>query len=462
MAYGRHNWDRSGHMISIREKPPLSRERPICGFLRDSELPTTSTRDQSSVLSRGEVEQLCQVARRLRGEMRSALDALPEPIDGPSALGELLNLDRATAHRLLQLARSGGGEFRWLQRGPGVQAIRQFAQAAHECGVDAGVTASVEAAADRYEEVINELAGSKSKLMRRLEVAESQLTRERGDVNEAGRERLRAQLFENASALIGRHMDVRIDMMIMRPSSVKKDWLECVWLRGIIGHRAGPGSPALAIGYHDFGRRDGASTRSGAQNVLAGSMEEGERRSVVLDAFSTQPPPLMVSKSASGRLMQVVDPKATAKGEAVDVVVAQRMSTAVMHPKFEARPVLELNALVREPARALLFDVYLHRELAQGALADLDLYVWSPTLEQSLADHWFDRLPTQAALQVLGRGLGRARSPLFDRHAELTRHVFDQVEWPAEQFVGYRCGVQYPMWGGAYAMTFDYSATSEQ
>src|SRR5690606_17622437 len=119
-------------------------------------------------------------------------------------------------------------------------------------------------------------------------------------------------------------------------------------------------------------------------------------------------------------------------------------------------PVLELNAMIREPARALIFDVYLHREMARRAIPQLDLYLWSPGLDQSLSDVWFDALETSTPLQLLGPGPRRCESAAFVRHADLTRSVFEKLGYDAGEFVGFRCEVAFPMWGGAYAISFDF------
>ena len=57
----------------------------------------------------------------------------------------------------------------------------------------------------------------------------------------------------------------------------------------------------------------------------------------------------------------------------------------------------------------------------------------------------------------LGRGLERAATDAWSRYGELMRSAFERLGWNADDFVGFRAEVAYPMWGAAYFAVFDYA-----
>jgi hypothetical protein len=227
-------------------------------------------------------------------------------------------------------------------------------------------------------------------------------------------------------------------------------------VRGLIGHRAWPHAQPISVELLGTVTPDPGSADSHLL-ALDGRAVTDPLASTILTSFSTQPLPVVVSRGLGERVRNVIDPDYTASGHAVDVVVGYQRLRAGQHPAYDEVPTLEVGAMIREPTRSLVLDVWLHRDMAAGAVPALETYVWSPTLRATLADHWLDRLPTSPLLRVLGRGTGRAATPAYARHAELTGAAFAQLGWDAGEFVGYRAEVEYPMWGGAYFAVFDYS-----
>ena len=58
---------------------------------------------------------------------------------------------------------------------------------------------------------------------------------------------------------------------------------------------------------------------------------------------------------------------------------------------------------------------------------------------------------------MLGTGVSRVASPGYERMPDLTRHLFEQAGWDADEFVGYRCEAAYPVWRAGYCMAFDFT-----
>jgi hypothetical protein len=420
-------------------------------------------------LAPGEVDSLRQVLRRLSGELRAALQHVPEHREGASALSRSLNVDRATAHRALSLAAKRTPESAAVLDAPGPDAMRLLLRAlARRDQID---LASLDSAVTQYRRVVQELGGgSKSRLARRLAVTAPGESEDRsgrsgrgaarrsdnGSVRARRENELREQLFGIVSELLGKQTQTRVDLMICRVSPENPRLMDYAQVRGLIGHRAWPHAQPVSVELLGTVTPGPASDDSGVL-TLDGKTVTDPLASTTLADFSTQPLPVVVSRGLGHRVRNVIDPNYTAKGNSVDVVVGYQRLRAGQHPAYDDVPALEVGAMIREPTRALVLDVWLHRDMIAGAVPSLETYVWSPTLRATLADHWLDRLPSSPLLQVLGRGGGRAATPAYARHAELTAEAFAKLGWNHDEFVGYRAEVEYPMWGGAYFAVFDYS-----
>lgn len=366
-------------------------------------------------------------------------------------------MDKATAHRVLALASGSADDLSVLAQIPGDAGLMRFAEACRASGMDPGVVAGLESAAERFGRVIRDLAGSKTRLLARVRASGPPDRMRRAHTDPGEELRRREALYRAASEMIGRSTETRVDMMIFRPSDERSGWYDHTWVRGLFGHVSRAGASPISMGFVAKTER-GVEARDGSlYETLDADALIGHAPRAVLGEFSTSPVPLITSKGRDHRVSLIVDPEASASSEGgIDLAVAQHRKAIGPDPSQERPPVLELNAMIREPVRTLLFDVYLHREMARRAIPQLDLYLWSPGLDQSLSDVWFDALETSTTLQILGPGLRRAESVSFRRHGELTRAVFEKLRYEGDEFVGFRCEVAYPMWGGAYAMTFDF------
>lgn len=47
------------------------------------------------------------------------------------------------------------------------------------------------------------------------------------------------------------------------------------------------------------------------------------------------------------------------------------------------------------------------------------------------------------------------RSADVPRYDEIVRHVFEELDWDPARFRGYRCRIDYPIYGSQVTMVFD-------
>lgn len=408
-------------------------------------------------LTRTELAEAEQVARRLHGELKACVALLPEGERGGSAMSRSLNLDRATCQRLVATTSKPDAGAGTLVQLPGVQGLRQFLGAmrlrTHDEDGQEQLTAA-EAAVDRLETLIGELGGSQRRLRARLAGGGTEPEARSGAANDDVR--LRETLFRAGAAVTGRWSETSVSLSIIQPTPGPSGaagepgptaTTQTVRLRAVLGHNA---------------RVDAVPLEVGSANPLdasAGGTPAAHRApATLLEGFCSRPMPRLVSHTAGYRVVHVIDSAEPGPIENADVVLADREPVVDRHPALMTPPMGEVWSLINFPSRRLLMDVFLHRELAERCQASLEVHMWTPNVVQHAATRWSTRFPGGPRLLNLGSGLEGAASPSYARHAELVAHMFARMGLDAGSFVGYRCEVEFPIWRAGYCLAFDFGA----
>jgi hypothetical protein len=306
------------------------------------------------------------------------------------------------------------------------------------------------AAADAYENVSRKVAGSRRRLLSRIEASSSPSATAGG----ADAERLRAQLFEAAAGLAGRFSQTWLAAHIYEPAADPAQLIQ-TRAHGLIGHVAR--EDAVPLTFHVFTSPAGPGAppdvEIGRLSPLIASADESAPPEV-LRQFSTQPLPVVRSRQPDEFLVQTVDAHPDATSRPFELVFG--MVGAMAHPSAAPPFVEELWALINFPVRWLLLDVFLRRDLARTCLPGLDVHLWRPDFASQVGERWQTRFSTAPKLQVLGADLDQP-SPAYARQPELLRYLFAQRQQDPRDFVGYRCEVAYPMWRTGYRITFDFA-----
>ncbi len=409
-------------------------------------------------IERAEAE---QTARRLYGELRGVIGLLPEHDRGGSAMARALELDRATCQRLVAATARPDSGVETLVQLPGVMGLRQFIESVEKRCAQLGhgaieQLAAASAAVDRFEVLIHELGGSQRKLKARL--ASERAGGPGGFISSTGASNdpvVRESLFRAGAAVTGRWSESSIAVSVIRPVPSDPSRTQTVKLRALIGHHARADAVALEIGH------------TSPTQVLAPSPGHDPNTphwrtpGILIEPFCSTPLPRMVSHTAGSRIVHVIDPPLPGETNNTDIVIADREPNEDVHPATLDPAVGEVWALMNFPARRLIFDVYLHRDIACRCIPSLELHLWTPQTGAHASSRWSTRFPGGPRLGLLGPGLRGSQTDSYARHAELTAHLFERVGWESEQFIGYRCESIFPVWRGGYCMVFDFSSPAE-
>lgn len=416
-------------------------------------------RDHATPLSSIELSTTNRIVDRVHSELRTMLSELPEEArGGGSALARALGIDRATCQRVLTTARRPSQGADLLFGMPGVEGLREFAAAAAKCGASEAATRNLLAALGELDALIKRLAGSHAHLCRRLRAplrrgpALADLTASLDLELGTNEPELadRRWLFLAATRVVGRASEATTGIQIVFPADGAPGMAESVTAMAHIGHRTRAGAIPLVLKH---GRSmHFASVGRDAAGALAPIVPQFCSPEVIRNTT----PGASYHDDREGRvtLVQVID---AAGAGPFDLVTATRSGKPFPHPTDKFPPVEEMWLLVTFPARHALLDVYVHHDLARGSVQSLEVHLWGPDLEKSSGRRWTTRLPGGPPLQLLGRGLERAASPVVPRHAELTQWLFDSIGLSPNDFVGYRCTEQYPIWRAGYRIARDFT-----
>lgn len=398
-----------------------------------------------------------QLSRRLHSELRGAVALLPLAERGASAMSRWLSIDRATCQRIVGAISRPDATSETLVQLPGVEGLRQFANAMAERYTDPVAVerlAAVRAAIDRFESVLAELGGSQRRLKERLDAGKGPDSQD--FIQGPDSEKAREALFRAAVGVMGRWSALTVSVGMIRPLPDDPLRTDSVRVLGSLGHRWREPCIPLEVGRTASLR----PTEPGEARPLFATLDGvpilGATPGVILDQFCSNPAPQIIAREIGRRIVNVIDTPEHAE-QPLDIFTGTRTVVPDKHPATLDPAIGEVWALQHIPARHLVFDTYLHRDIARRCIPSLEAHLWRPDVTGHAAARWSTRLPGGPRLEVLGSGLAGTRTQIYPRMGELLEHVYSRIGWDPEEFIGYRCEVSYPLWRAGYCMLFDFT-----
>jgi len=395
--------------------------------------------------SGGELEvRIIQTGERLLAGLSRAVESVPDSRLGPQALAKRLGLDKVLASRLLKTVRSGD-PLAAIHRAPGPEPLRRVVRALLKAGVDAQLIAEAGSAIEEFEQLIRDDVGDRSSLDAIVSAW----------VPEARKEfelRRKQSAFKAVSQLKGTQADTLMASVFLHPTEDGRH-LDVVWINGLFGlHRLRP-----SAGVKFATRRIAASKDGRAPSSLEGQRVESQAELMLPEFCSTPTPGLDVQRAGEAMVYTLRD-NGFGPRSATDVVFAEaNRGEVARYAKPGVNRKTFVFAEVSTPSQVLQFDAFIHEDLFAGADPALRIY---DTSFEGVADpndpsREIDRLDLMETIESLGTGVTRCRSADVSRYAELLRLVCDKLKWDGRTFRGYRCRIDYPIYGSQVAMAWD-------
>lgn len=389
---------------------------------------------------------IVRVGDELLTSIRGVLAAVPRPSPGPQALARILGVDKVLASRVLKAMRNRD-PMSATHSMPGPDPLRRLVKAAARRGAGPDVVAEATRAIDNFESLIRDRIGDRSLLDAILSAW----------VPEARREfelRRKQSAFKAISQLKGVQAETILATVVLSPSA-DQTHIDVVWLSGLIGvHRVRPG-----VGVKLTTRRMSPDDAARRPVSLDGKPIE-DAEGLQLRDFCSEPMPRLRVQRVGEVVHYTLADEGFGANSAVDVVFAEANLAELKRyvaPLEDGSPrKAYFFAEVVAPARVLQFDVLVHEDLYPGPAPGLRIY---DTSFEGVANannraRDIDLLDMLESIEPLGVGPARFRSAHVPRYQELVLHVMERLALNAGRFRGYRCRIDYPVYGSQVMMTF--------
>ena len=373
-------------------------------------------------------------ATRVADDLHRALAEVirTPPVTGrrASALAQDLGVGRMTCQRIMKLTKrpedgdAPGPEL--LVDLPGIGGLREFLEAVVDAGVTRSSISDAFAAVDAFESFLKRLGLSQTAFGVALT-----LFHETNDPDRL-RER-RKSLFDAASAITGQAADFMTSMMAIRPSRNAGFNYEQIAVRGYAGMRASGSAMPIRLPIN--------MAFSEYRNVT--SEEAAREPQRLIESFCTRPLPSIDARIIkSEHLAHIVDPEHIPAGEPFDCFAIQHNRWNIDEPG----PHKAIWLYVDYPTRHCIFDMYLHRDMEAHVKVHGDCHLWGTSLLAPPEDLWMTRFSDQMEFRELGPGTAGAASTRYRRQQALADHMFEDEGWDPQEYVGFRCDMEFPVW----------------
>lgn len=388
------------------------------------------------------------VGSALASSLSEVVAAVPGAPRGPQALATELGLDKVLASRVLKSLRSGD-PMAVVHHAPGPEPMRRLVRAAAKRGVAADLAGAAHEAIDAFETLIRRDIGDRSALDAIIAAW----------LPEARREfelRRKQALHRAMSQLKGVVTEACVSPVFLHPSDDGKK-LDVTWVLGYLGlQRLRPGVRVTCTS-----RRMGPADAPRHPFTLDGRRPEGSDGDIEayrLDRFCELTPAPIDLRQSGETVHYLLAGDDFGPGSETDFLVAEANFAEM--PRFVPAGSGRRGYVFAEtavPAKRLLFDAFVHEDVYPGRDPQLVIH---DTAYEGVADlndpaRDADRLDMLETVQALGMGLAAARDARVPRYLEILQHVFGSLGWDPSRFRGYRCAIDYPVYGAQVSMAWE-------
>lgn len=414
-------------------------------------MPQTSSLSPIPALSADERAIAENIGGRLAAELAAALGALPAGYASSRTIAEYLDVAPTVCHRALTASQLSTDPLAALEKAPGVAGLRALAKGLARRGVKPGLIRSLDAAIEQFAKLVRDSGNSHAKLQRRLAATRDHNVHEPVPTDEHAEREQRRRLFQATASWLGSRLDTHAAITIGRTVPDQPDFIEGAKINAFLGHRARLASlPLVTANLY----RSGEPKRGEPSLPTPSPDAQPLDSATLLREFSSSGSHMVSTRTDQNHSVQIIDPSVT-NGDPIDAVVMTRLPR-VRHPLRCARQLFFSIVRIEHPCKHFVSDVWLKRSLAAGSVPTAHLAWFGEPLRGGEGVPWYHRLPGEVTLEVLTPETLRS-TDAWPRQAEATRHAFDTLGWPLAEFIGYRVRLEYPPWGAAVAIIFDYS-----
>lgn len=398
---------------------------------------------------------LTRLGEALATRLARVVAAIPGSPVGPVKLAKAIGMDKVLASRVLR-ASAHRNPIAALKAMPGPEPLRRLSQAAKRRGVDPALIKDLDASVADFDLLLRRDVGDRSALDTILASwlpesrAEFELSRKQG-------------VYRSISQLRGTSADVMINTVFVTPTPNDPSHIDLNWVIGMLGLRR---------------VRPGAVIKFASRRIVKDPATDLPRSLLSLDAtpahdiaglilpqFCSKPIPEVTVRPAGEVVHYLVRDHGFGVGPnaSVDLVFGEvsrrelsRLPTPPTRPGRGTQ--LFVFAEVNTPTKRLLFDVFIHKDLAPKS-GELSLHVYDTAFEGSASPNDparnLDRLDLLESITPLGPALRQTRAANIPWYEEMLATTAQKLALPPNDLLGWRVEIEYPIYGSQVTLGWD-------
>jgi hypothetical protein len=390
-------------------------------------------------------QRLSQAAESLRQALKDVIREVPVTVKKPAEFQRVLKLDRSLSSRLLRAVQLHD-PLASLHRMPGPYGVRLLLTAAGKAAVDRQLIGRAEQALTAVEGLVTAEFGDWKEL-------EAAISGWLPDTREQFEMANRQAAFRAMSNIKGVTAEAEVSVTLIHPGSANADWVDRAGITGICRmKRLRPGTPMGLLHGSSIAPPPGTQRLS-----LDGKPIDPEHGAPLLRDFSSVPTPKFAVRVEGDTVHYVLQGDDVGLGSVVELLFADIMRGRYpAHSSVSPRPATP-GALIDIPVKTLIVDVLVHEDVWPGVEPELRMY---DTAGRGIANPTdpardMDRIDVLESIQNMGTQIGRFRTKEVGRYVEMVRFVCANLGWESSRFRGYRCRVDYPVYGTQVSMIFE-------
>ena len=377
--------------------------------------------------------------------MNDVIRVMPVRVRKPAEFQRALKLDRSLSSRLLR-ALEIDDPLAALYRMPGPQGLRLVLRAARKA-VDDKPELIV-----RAEETLTELEHLVATEIGDWKALQAALCGWIPEAREQFEMANRQAAFRAMSNIKGVTANAMVSVTLIHPGSANEDWLDRAGITGMCRlKRLRPGTPMGFLHGSSIAPPPGTQRLSLDANPI-----DTKHGAPLLREFSSSPTPEFEVRVEGDIVHYVLEGDGVGVGSLVDLYFADVMRGRYpAHKSISPRPATP-GAVIDVPVKMLIVDVLVHEDVWPGVEPELHMY---DTAVRGIANpvdasRDMDRIDVVEAIQYLGTQSSRFRTTEVACYSDMMRFVCHKLGWDSESFRGFRCRVEYPVYGAQVSMIF--------
>lgn len=384
-------------------------------------------------------ETVARVGRRLADTFGSLLASLPGAPHRPQELARTLNINKDLSSRILKVVENRD-PIAIAHAIPGPEPLRRLIRAGARRKIERGVLRAAEQSVDEFESLIRNVAGDRGGL-------DTIISAWLPEVREKAELLSKQAVFKGMSQIRGLSAEVDFVTRFVHPaaSGRKRDYVLLSGLRSLRRLR-----PDAVVALNYFGLHPAAG--SGQLLTMDGNAAD-DQHDYILEQFCSSPRPHFAISEERAMTSQILSDDEVGLKSATDLTWAHIQRSSEIRGVFST---------VNVPTRKGIYDLFLHPDIEPRVEPALEIH---DTTEKGVARFGdparaADLLDIKANIDFLGVGASRFRCTEIPSYMDMIEFVCRKMGWNASELLGYRCSIDYPLYGSQITMAFDPSLES--